>query len=387
MENELIKVEGINKIKELTISALAENQKSAKTCMSVGDKLLAEAQSGMTDELDESIKKYLAKTTTTIKTMNERRKPVTQIFDKIRVGFTSLENYLKGGSIEKLQQIRDDYAKKKLAEAELARKEAERKLLIQQTKDNLRSDTVETLKQAGSKAIEETIKTIQTLFSSVTLSNAEEVKKKIQGTSLVFNKTCFKAPQKPDILSQEEYKEVGNKAYSETIKGVENQFNFDVAGTVDEILQKFPSKIAELQRIEEQKKTNAEAAKKAAEELAKKDAENAARKEAERKAQEEKEKQAAALAKNTANVDNLFAQQIAAPVKAKVTKKIEVMDVRGYLNIIQLWWSVEGAALDKEALDKKLKFAITCAEKEANKNDHIIDSPYIKYVDDVKASK
>jgi len=387
MENELIKVEGISEIKELTMNAIAGNQTSAKNCMTYGNRLLEKAKSGMNDELDEEIRKFLAKTNTTIKTMNERRKPVTQIFDKIRAGFTSLENYLKGGSIEELQKMRDDYAKKKLEEAEKARKEAERTLLISQTKENLRNDTIETLKQAGNRAIEETIKTIQTLFSSVTLNNVEEVKKKIQGTSLVFDRTCFKAPPKPDILSQEEYKEVGNKAYSETIRGVENQFNFDIAGTVDEILQKFPSKIIELQRIEEQKKTDAEAAKKAAEELAQKDAENAARKEAERKAKEEKEKQATALAKNTANVENLFAQQISAPIKAKITKKIEITDRQGFMNIIQMWWASEGAAMDIDKLYKKLGFMIIACEKEANKNDHIIESPYIKYVDDVKASK
>ena len=76
---------------------------------------------------------------------------------------------------------------------------------------------------------------------------------------------------------------------------------------------------------------------------------------------------------------------MATPVNAKVTKKIEVLDTQGYLTIIQLWWAAEGCIMSKADLAKKLKFAVTCAEKEANKNDNIIRSPYVKYVDDVKA--
>ena len=44
----------------------------------------------------------------------------------------------------------------------------------------------------------------------------------------------------------------------------------------------------------------------------------------------------------------------------------------------------EGINMSIEELTKKLKFAVTYAEKQANK-DNLIESPYINYVNDVKA--
>ena len=90
-----------------------------------------EAQ-GMSDELDAEINKHLVKVRLSIEKMNERRKPITQIFDAIKKEFTSLESILDpkspGSKYSILQKKRDDYAAQKVEERRRAEAEAQRKL-------------------------------------------------------------------------------------------------------------------------------------------------------------------------------------------------------------------------------------------------------------------
>lgn len=72
--------------------------------------------------------------------------------------------------------------------------------------------------------------------------------------------------------------------------------------------------------------------------------------------------------------------------KVKVKQKMEITSSKAFINIIQYWWNGVGFTLPMEELTKKLQFAITFAEKEANKNqDNKIISPDINWIDDVTA--
>ena len=226
---------------------------------------------------------------------------------------------------------------------------------------------------------------LNTLFSDATLENIGTVKDSIFNYLESFKiSNYFDSPVRPQNISEDLYKKICNDAYHEVKDSIEEQYKSEIGSLKDDLLLKLPSKKIELEKIEEQKKTNAEAAKKAAEELAKKDADEAAKKEADRKAEEDKRKQADALAKQASAAASLFTPKTV--VNAKVSKRIEVQDKQGFLNIIQYWWTGVGLNMTIEELSKKLDFMVTYAEREANKNfDKSIDCPQIKWVDDVKA--
>ena len=58
----------------------------------LGALLLRVKKEGMTDALDMEIAKFIEKAKVTVKKMNDRRTPVTQLFDQIRKVYTSMEN-------------------------------------------------------------------------------------------------------------------------------------------------------------------------------------------------------------------------------------------------------------------------------------------------------
>lgn len=108
------------------------NALSSQRCADYGEKLLAEIQrGGMTDALDKQCADYIDKSKRTLKAMNERRSPITKLFDQIRSEFTGMENTIdptkKDTVPYKIQQARNAYAAKKREEAERARQEEMRR--------------------------------------------------------------------------------------------------------------------------------------------------------------------------------------------------------------------------------------------------------------------
>lgn len=53
--------------------------------------LIQSREEGMNETIDQAAADFLKKVNTTLKNMDERRKPITQIFDKVRSFFTSQE--------------------------------------------------------------------------------------------------------------------------------------------------------------------------------------------------------------------------------------------------------------------------------------------------------
>ena len=68
-------------------------------------------------------------------------------------------------------------------------------------------------------------------------------------------------------------------------------------------------------------------------------------------------------------------------------KRIVVNDPRGFLDILNLWWTTEGVTLSVEELAKKFKTQLTLCERLANdkQDPRFIQSAYITYEDEVKA--
>lgn len=471
----------ISSIKTEIIGAITDNSSSLRSCLTAGEALLLKAEQQMTDETDAEIASYIKKSKATVQAMSERRKVVTQTFDMVRKGFTTMEGLLDpkrtDGILYKLQAKRNEYAAWKLEQQRKAEEERQRLVRVHAQESEVESDTRAVCSDILSLMQQQAVADLRGMFSDLTLASKDETKKKIEEYPDVlkigslfkhstpddetpFGKSAihitvdnYLDKRYPD-LTEDEIKAGRNTAYKSCHAEYEEQYKQTVAATKQELLDTFDSKVAELEeakrleeerrrkeeearRAEEERKRKEEEARKVAEE-AKKIADEKARKEAEaeaarkaedaRKAEEEfkrKEEEArkaeekrlkheaevkaaeeAAAKEQTerlkaeaearvqqqqiekarAQAQTLFDQTSSStPVKAKVSKHIEVLAPSAFLDIMQLWWSREGSQMTVEDLTKKLGFMIKTAEKAANKDDIIINNNGIRYVEDVTA--
>ena len=115
-------------IVKMTTENHRKNVESHDNCISYGNRLLAQIQQqGMTDELDQQAAKYIEAARKTVAKMNDKRSPLTKLFDQIRSEFTRLEGEIdpsKSGTVpNQLQQLRNKYAAQKREEEERRRRE------------------------------------------------------------------------------------------------------------------------------------------------------------------------------------------------------------------------------------------------------------------------
>ena len=88
----IIQPENIQTIVSMTPENHRANVESHDKCISYGQQLLARIQQqGMTDELDQQAAKYIDAARKTVAKMNDKRSPLTKLFDQIRSEFTRLE--------------------------------------------------------------------------------------------------------------------------------------------------------------------------------------------------------------------------------------------------------------------------------------------------------
>ena len=378
-------------IKTDITNAIQENNTSLQNCIKAGEALLA--QSGeMSDELDAQIASFIKKASVTQKAMTERRKGVTQVFDLVKSGFTKMENLLDKKSedsiIYKLQKKRDEYAAYKL---EIQRKEEEnRKRLarIEASKTQLHDDVISVCNQIVTEKTSEALDKLSEKFRLMTLDNAEVVKKEISEFDTKLDLAHILADRKPSVsqeVSAEDVSAIMRAAYKECADGIIKSYADSVSQAKQDILDTFDSKIAELQSIkktaDEEERKRKEAELKAAEEAAEK--ERLAKAEEEKKKREEEER----LRKAQSQSQSLFDQtpSVAAPVKAKVSHHIEIDDPKGFLAIIQMWWTHEGSTLTLEELKKKLSFMVKTCEKLKNKDEISVIDDNVRYVEDIVA--
>lgn len=396
MENQLIRQNEIGEISQIALDAIAKNQNSSQSCIDYGNRLLAIAEQGMNDDVDSSLENYINKTRKTVALMNERRKPVTQFFDRIRSGFTQLETAIDpkvaGTPANKAQKLRDQYARKKYEEEERIRREAERMAQVERDKISYLESCEKEIFGFFNKRTNQAINMLISLNSSLTYSNFDEVSARIDSFDCKFPVKDISGytfgVMLPSSLGMEEVKEIQKKAL-EKGDALMKQYEFDVQGQKDSIMQLLPSKYNELQAIERQKQVDAEAAAAREAEMKRKEHEEQARKEQERKAEEERKKQEEELKKSQESVESLFAtaaSTVSAPQKkVNVKKMVRVKNPKGYADLFNYWWIGEGQYLTKEELEKVFKKQISFAEKAANQNNDFIKSDNLEYVDEIKA--
>lgn len=102
----IIQPDSVRLIAQSAPGAYDSNLLSLTRCSEAGRTLLDQIKlNGMSDELDRACAVYLDKARRTLKAMNERRAPVTKLFDQIRTAFTSMEATVDAAKPDSLPHI------------------------------------------------------------------------------------------------------------------------------------------------------------------------------------------------------------------------------------------------------------------------------------------
>lgn len=398
--NSLIKVEEFNQIMQSAPATLQRNQASVSACNQAGQALLdtIEAEGGIgSDELDTKVSEYLAKTKITVENMNKRRKPLTQLLATVSKSFTSLESAIDIKSVTtipyKLQQARNQYAAKKLAEQKRREEEARRRQMIENEKAQYRSDITLMLDMAYETYVEKHINALIGMYNRATLSTYNDVCRRISETSTNFSWNAFVenvADNKQTFyMDAETRKAIKNEVATQKKKDFAERYRFEIEETKQDLIDKLPGLRKRLEEQEELRRTNAAEAARMEEERKRLEAEERRKQEEERKRREEEAKAKAEADKAAAEVQAAFdfsaASMSPTPTKAKVKKKIQITNPQGFMQVYQMWFMREGINMSMEDLEKAHKKMITFCEKIVNKDGEQIQSAFVKYVDDVTA--
>lgn len=394
------KVEEFTQIVKTAPDTLTKNQTSVKRCNDAGKTLIDTIDSIgeiNSDELDAKAAEFISKAKITVKNMNERRSPLTQLLTKIQKEFTTLENQItldnKNSFAAKLQDYRNKYAAKKLAEQK-AREEAERKRqAAENEKSEYRADLALSMQKYFSSFFEDKAVELSNLFANLTLDNFDIDSQKVIDFSTDYNSAEHFKGFKDDFhfvyLQKTDADKIKLEVVPPLMKDFEKRFKNDLQLLKDDLVIRLSSKKKELDRIEELKKEDAKAAALAEAQARIREAEEKQKREEERKKKEAEEKMKLEAQASQADIFNSFSQTAAAaPTSipdAKVTKKIKVNNAKGFLEVYQMWFIGEGANLPLAELEKIHKKMLTFCEKKANKDGEFIKSAFVEYQDEIKA--
>ena len=383
----------VRTLAELAPQSYRDNLLSHTRCLEAGNQLLARVkQEGMTDALDMEIAKYIDKAKITVRKMNGKRSPVTQLFDQIRKVYTSMENDVdpsKANSIpNQLQACRNDYAKKKHEEEERRRREEAARQAKENAKARYNAEVAEDYNRQFNALINKSVNDLNDLDRQLAVDNYKTVSEALKEYSCElpesWAETIISSAQRPVELSPEECRVIQAGVMSGMLERFREQYRFEVQSTRDDILDRLPSKRRELERMA---KASVEEAARIKAEMEAKERAEAARKEAERREREQREAAAAQLAAQKKEMDGLFGMAETAQYRPKATvkKKVVVETADDIMKVVAFWWSQEGCTKSVEELCKEFKKQITYANNAANSKDNPRFISDCRYEDDVKA--
>ena len=391
----IVRQENIQTIVSATPQSYQDNKLSREKCIEAGQAILEaiQAQGGMTDELDQQAAQYIEKARKTVKKMNERRSPVTKLFDDIRKEFTVMENAIdptKADTIPyKLQQFRNQYAAKKRAEEEERRRKEYERQQIEQARSRMKQDIEDDFKQQFQSLVNRDCNALSAIDSAVTLDNYEASFAQVKGYSTElpadFLYNLHTLIRIPAGITVDEIRKAEIETKERLAKQFKEQYEFEIDSTKQYIIDRLPSKKTNLERMAQ---ASAEEAARIKAEMEARQRKEAEIMEAERRRKEEEEKQKAELARQQTEMESLFGQQAVASSgyipKVKVAQKINLLNPEGIMPILSMWWSKEGCTLTVEELTKMFKKQITFCEKLAKEGIYLKDES-VEYVEDVKA--
>jgi len=376
----------VQKLQEIVATApeiLQLNISSKTKAIEAGQKLVEIAKNGMNDFNDEQLSIFLSKAKKTIDSMNERRKPFTQIVDAVKKQFTTLESELKP-IMDEIKSIRDSYATEKMK----AKQEADR---IAQAKLDKDKEIIEIRRLCDieignffNECITNTKKDIAAFFNELNLETINGADQVLFTTSTNFD-IRYSIPETIELgncmthTNVEDVNKIIKDALSVNYSTKKYDYTREINSTIKEYRDKIPSKKAELIEISKA----GEEEKKRLEELAtKRQLEEADRlkKQAEDLALKSEEEASINASASTAGAMIDASVASAETPNVKEGYLITLKSTAGYLLLVQFWFEKEGKSLsadkfEKFTFDRVKRFC----EAYAAKNEELIQSPLLSY--------
>lgn len=389
----IIKQENIQTIVSAAPQSYQDNQISRERCITAGQTILAAIQQGgMTDDLDQKAAEFIEKARKTVNKMNERRSSVTRLFDSIKSEFTKMENDINPNKADtipyKLQQLRNQYAAKKRAEEEERRRREAERQQAEQARAKMKQDIEDDFKAQFYARLNQANNGLTAIDNCVTLENYDVSVKAIRDVQTTlpvdFFENLHTTMRIPVGVTIEEIQNAEKETKERLMEFFTGTYEYQIQVARDYILDRLPSKKANLERIAQ---ASAEEAARLKAEMEARQRREAELQETERRRKEEEEQQKAELARQQVEIGGLFNSQAAVQdyqPKTKVSKKIEVLNPEGIMPILIMWWNKEGSKMSVEELTKIFKKQITFCEKLA-KEGTLIQDESVCYVDEVKA--
>lgn len=369
-------------------ATLDANRMSVAKASEAADALIANAdQSGMSDALDMQMALYTDKCRKTIATMNERRKPFTQIVDALKKEFTSLEGELKT-KVELVQSFRDGYASAKMEQQRIAQLEAQRKLNAEREVIELKQQAETRLAEGYAEHLRDAKEILLDKFNGATLDNIGDVMAEIASYSEVLTPDVYRgfAPILSVKYNDAQVVDTITKAAMNSSYGAhKSNYSSEISILKLDLEGKKTSKIKELELLA---KSEGDALAAIEEDRNRRQREEKER--LEQQAQQAKDKAAAAAVVEasaaTAKAEINAATIVGSTTQVKESYEIILKDISANILIAQFWMVNEGKTLSQEKIDRMTfeRMRRFC-ETQAIRTGEMIDSPYVEYIPKYKA--
>lgn len=403
----------------------------ARKAIEAGERLLEKiTESGIDEALAEELTTFIKKAKNTKDYSLKQRKPITQMFQLVSKGFTGIEADIEA-MIGKVKKCLDDYAAEQARlqaerEAEAARKAAHDKEL-----GELEAKAEEGLKLSFIQHLSSQKRYLNTILEDMQLPLVDSVKTVLKGYDEALSPKDLHWPELNLVtVTAEELTAIKKKVGAAVAPELKAQYKQEIADIKKELLDKVPSKVAELheaKRLADEEAAAAEKARKEEEErkaaIAKANAKEKARLEeegrkakvveterqakakaeqdkldAERKKRQQEENQrleaeaeqsrqkaaeeAKAKAESTAMNVMFDMEQVSSGSsvpKGKPTYEITVTHQKGYSEMFALWFAKEGGTMELDKLEKVTLERVRKYFEKLAADGEKMDSKYIKY--------
>lgn len=379
---------------------LLSNTTRVDKALQIGDKILSDIEAAggiLTPELDTRCLNYLANCSKAIKEMNDARKPITQMMDKLKGLFTEQEGRLDNKKPESkaatIQKYRDAYALKLQQEEDERRRQAEIEAKKNDEAINLRAECERRLQDYFLGHLTSKKQWLNTVFNSIgnILEDFDKDAEAFKTAVLVYDWQHFSDFSFTYPAIHHTSVEVKNIVINVTAGRFEEfaaQYNTEIAEFHQQLITYLPSRKNELESLA---KADDEQRKQIEAEQQRRQQEDEARIQREQEESRKAAEQQIELKASQDSVNNLFDKEAAIAVsvpkpEARNGFDIEILHPGAWPLIFQLWYTEEGSKLPIDKSEKvTLKAMKTFCESYAKKYGTKIESQYLKYNSAVKA--
>lgn len=385
-----INVQEFQKIVGEAPAILDKNKNSLSKAKEVGQILFDYIEKdGMSDHYDAELSKYIGKLKITLNNMNAARKPFTQLVDSFKKMFTQAEADLKPLH-DKAQSLRDEYATKRMEEQRRKEEEAQRKLDQERERIEIRKRVAIILSEKMLEITRKAKEELGNFLENSTLETLEEARETISEFPISTPKDAFNAIEvkiTPLHLTAEEVQSLVTEVKDSSYIDENSNHQSAIVSYKRELIDKLPSKKAELEELAKADAAEAERLKAEADKRKKEEAERLDREaeEARRKAEEEANLKATA---ETTNAMVSSQAEISFEEKPKVKEGYEITlkNSAAYLVLAQFWFDKEGKGWTADKVEKMTFARIKkFCEDYAIKHEEKVNSPFVEYKEIFKA--